>query len=142
MVRILLPFFKEGSYDVLKKNCNTFSHLTRTLSGQLHHSSTGLFCIDGESPIRQSWFRHVGFDIAEVRFALTVWPTLGRGDCALFCLLGERLPIKYRTIEKVAWQHRPSWPDCKSLMPRSCAKHIAQTRLREYWMTSPGSCRP
>ncbi|CAE7423825.1 unnamed protein product [Symbiodinium sp. CCMP2456] len=48
MVRILLPFFKEGSYDVLKKNCNTFS------------------------------------------------------DCALFCLLGERLPIKYRTIEKVA----------------------------------------
>ncbi|CAE7378242.1 TL1 [Symbiodinium sp. KB8] len=48
MVRILLPFFKEGTYDVLKKNCNTFS------------------------------------------------------DCALFCLLGERLPIKYRTIEKVA----------------------------------------
>ncbi|CAE7472718.1 unnamed protein product [Symbiodinium natans] len=48
MAGILWPFFKEGSYDVLKKNCNTFS------------------------------------------------------DCALFCLLGERLPIKYRTLEKVA----------------------------------------
>jgi len=48
MERLLSTHFQRGSYDLLKKNCNTFS------------------------------------------------------DCALFCLLGERLAEKYRSVEKVA----------------------------------------
>ena len=65
---------------------------------------------------------------------MTVWPAPIGGDCALFCLLGERLPIKYRTIEKVAWQHARAGDHCKNVMPSSglerlSAKHIASPLL-------------
>ena len=92
MAGILWPFFKEGSYDVLKKNCNTFSVLTDSFGKRF---STRKLT---SNRILYMWQVR---DRGLVHACRSGGILGGRGDCALFCLLGERLPIKYRTLEKV-----------------------------------------